>query len=173
MMSKVSDLSGGDASRTASGNGSMSANLTRRSFLHHAGSVVALFAYGQIPTHASALPDDDAFRLAPIGEVVRHLGGTPADSNDIAVTAPDVAENGRNVPVSVTTSLSEVQAIYVLVESNPFPFAAAFSIPEGTDANISVRLKLAQSGKVIGIVRAANELFWASRYVQVTVGGCA
>jgi sulfur-oxidizing protein SoxY len=101
------------------------------------------------------------------------LGGTPADSNDIAVTAPDVAENGRNVPVSVTTSLSEVQAIYVLVESNPFPFAAAFSIPEGTDANISVRLKLAQSGKVIGIVRAANELFWASRYVQVTVGGCA
>ena len=172
-MSRFLDLSRLDSLRPAADDVSVDLFLTRRSFLQYAAAAVAFLGCGQMTAHAAVLPNDDAFRLAPLDEVIDYLGGAPADSSDVVVNAPDLAENGRNVPVSVTTSLSEVQAIYVLAESNPFPFAAAFSLPDGTDASISVRLKLAQSGKVIGVVRAANKLFWASKHVQVTVGGCA
>jgi sulfur-oxidizing protein SoxY len=149
------------------------ASLTRRSFLRSAGAAAALIACAPSRIYAVALPSDDSFRIAPTSALLERLGGVPTESEDIVLNVPDLAENGENVPVSVVASLSNVQAIYVLADTNPFPLAAAFSIPDGTDARISVRLKLAQTGKVIGVVRAANKLYWASKSVRVTVGGCS
>lgn len=147
-------------------------DLNRRSFFHHA-TVVALIGCGLIPGHAAALPGDGLFQLTRMGDVLARLGGTPAHHDEVTITTPDLAENGANVRVAVASSLAEVQDIYVLAESNPFPFAAAFSIPVGTDASVSVNLKLARSSEVFGVVRARDKLYWASKSTQVTVGGCA
>jgi len=146
--------------------------LSRRSFLQHTGAVVALIGCGLISERALALSDDGVFRLTRMTAVLEQLGGTPTESDEITLTIPELAENGANVPVSVASSLTEVGDIYVLVEANPFPFAAAFSIPAGTEAKVAVNLKLGQSSQVIGVVRAANKLYWTSKYAKVTVGGC-
>lgn len=151
--------------------------VSRRLFLRYTPTVVALIASGVLPGQAGALinglPNDDAFRLAPMSEVLQHLGGTPVQHDEVSITIPDLVENGSNVRVNVASTLAEVAAIYVLVEANPFPFAAAFSIPAGTDASVGVNLKLAQSSLVAAVVRAADGLFWASKYAQVTIGGCS
>lgn len=147
--------------------------LSRRSFLQYTSGSFALLAFGLLSGDASALPGRDVFSLTSMSAVLERLGGIPTDQDEIGITVPDVAENGASVPVTVASSLNDVQELYVLVESNPYPFAAAFSIPFGTDARISVNLKLAQSSQVIGVVRAANKLFWSSKHVQVAVGGCA
>jgi sulfur-oxidizing protein SoxY len=149
------------------------ADLNRRSFIQRSSAVTALMGCGLIPRHAGALPDDEIFRLTRMGDVLERLGGMPVDHDEITLTVPDLAENGANVRVSVESSLTGVQEIYVLAESNPFPFAVGFSIPVGTDASVGVNLKLAQSGDVIGVVRAQNKLYWRSQRTQVTVGGCA
>lgn len=151
--------------------------LSRRSLLRSTPTVIALFASALLPGRADALinrlPNDAAFRLTPMSEVLQHLGGTPVRHDEVTITIPDLVEDGANVRVNVASTLAEVAAMYVLVEANPFPFAAAFSIPSGTDASVGVNLKLAQSSEVIAVVRAADRLFWASKYAQVTVGGCS
>jgi sulfur-oxidizing protein SoxY len=149
------------------------ADQNRRSFCQYAAVAVALIGCGLIPDDAAALPDDDAFHLTRMGDVLERLGGIPVDNDEISITAPHLAENGANVRVSVESSLAGVQDIYVLAESNPFPFAVAFSIPVGTDASVAVNLKLAQSSAVVGVVRARNKLYWKSKRIQVTVGGCS
>jgi sulfur-oxidizing protein SoxY len=148
-------------------------DLNRRCFIGHAGVVIALIGCGLLPDSAAALPDDGVFKLSRMSDVLERLGGIPTDHDEITITVPDLSENGANVRVSVASSLVDVQDIYVLAESNPFPFAAAFSIPVGTDASVAVNLKLAQSSEVIGVVRARDKLYWTSKYTQVTVGGCA
>ena len=149
------------------------AHLNRRSFFRHSSAFIALIGCGLLPDQAAAMPDDSVFQLTRMSDVLERLGGMPAEHDEITITIPDLAENGANVRVAVASSLTEVQDIYVLVESNPFPFAAAFSIPVGTDASVAVNLKLAQSSEVIGLVRARNALYWTSKFTQVTVGGCA
>jgi sulfur-oxidizing protein SoxY len=144
--------------------------LTRRSFLQHTSAVVALIGCGLLSEISQA--DDGVFRLTQMSAILERLGGTPTEHDKIALTIPELAEDGANVPVSVASSLAEVEDIYVLVEANPFPFAAAFSIPAGTAAKVAVNLKLAQSSQVIGVVRAANKLYWTSKFAKVTVGGC-
>jgi len=146
--------------------------LSRRSFLQHTSAVFALIGCGLLSEQAIAQADDGVFRLTQMSAILEQLGGTPTEHDKIALTIPELAEDGANVPVSVASSLAEVEDIYVLVEANPFPFAAAFSIPAGTAAKVAVNLKLAQSSQVIGVVRAANKLYWTSKFAKVTVGGC-
>jgi sulfur-oxidizing protein SoxY len=64
------------------------------------------------------------------------------------------------------------QAVYILVEKNPNIIAAGFNIPAGTEANVSTRIKMGQSSNVIGLVKANNQYYMASKEVKVTLGGC-
>ena len=97
----------------------------------------------------------------------------PQVSKLISFELPQVAENGALVPISVSSQLGGTQDILILVDGNPQPVAACFSIPDGTEAYASIRIRLAQSGTVYVVVRTEEGLFSAARAIQVTVGGCA
>ena len=60
----------------------------------------------------------------------------------------------------------------LLVEKNPNMVAAGFTIPAGTEANVSTRIKMGQSSNIVGLVKANNQFFMASKEVKVTLGGC-
>ena len=61
-----------------------------------------------------------AFEAKTLDETVKALGGPPpAQSADISITAPDIAENGAVVPVGVTSKIPNTQNVYILVEKNP------------------------------------------------------
>ena len=101
------------------------------------------------------------------------LGGSGVtESKDIAITVPDIAENGAVVPVAIASQVAGTQSIYILVEKNPNTLAAGFAIPQGTEPSISTRVKMAQTSNVIAVVKANNQYFVASKEVKVTLGGC-
>jgi sulfur-oxidizing protein SoxY len=114
-----------------------------------------------------------AFEAKNLAEAVKALGGSAvAESKDITITGPDIAENGAVVPVGVASKVPGTQAVYILVEKNPSLLAAGFNIPAGTEANVSTRIKMGQSSNVVGLVKANDKWFMASKEVKVTLGGC-
>jgi sulfur-oxidizing protein SoxY len=116
---------------------------------------------------------DDAFKQKDDKEAIRLLYGRKAEPSDqIKLDAPEIAENGAVVPISVTTSLAEVTSIAFVVPENPNVLAAYYRIPSGTLPNIANRLKMAKTSNVMVIVEAGGKLYSAAREVKVTVGGC-
>jgi sulfur-oxidizing protein SoxY len=153
--------------------------VTRRLVLRGAGSV-ALAGLGVVvlpaPSVFAAANDkypEDAFKQKDNKEAIRLLYGRNAEPSDkIKLDAPEIAENGAVVPISVSTTLADVTSIAFVVPENPNVLAAYYKIPQGTMPNVANRLKMAKTSNVTVIVEAGGKLFSASKEVKVTVGGC-
>ena len=152
---------------------------TRRLILQGAGSV-ARVGLGNIPFGlASALAaandkyPEDAFKAKGDADAIKALYGKTAEPSDkVKLDAPEIAENGAVVPISVSTSLADVTTIAFVVPENPNVLAAYYKIPQGTMPNVANRLKMAKTSNVIVIVESGGKLFSATKEVKVTVGGC-
>ena len=152
---------------------------TRRLILQGAG-VVALVGLGNIgfglaPALAAANDKypDDAFKQKSDADAIKSLYGKTAEASDkVKLDAPEIAENGAVVPVSVATTLDNVTSIAFFVSENPNALAASYRIPPGTLPSVANRLKMQKTSNVIAIVEAGGKLFSATKEVKVTVGGC-
>jgi sulfur-oxidizing protein SoxY len=146
----------------------------RRALLQQGGAFTALAACGLLlGREVQAAEDELVFGAASMKEALEALGSVPTSASQIVLTAPDRAENGAIVPVTVESRLPGTQDIFIVVEANPNPMVVRFTVPEGTDPWVSTRIKVAESSKVYAIVRADGRLYSVSRDTQVTVGGCA
>jgi sulfur-oxidizing protein SoxY len=150
---------------------------TRRLILK--GSVtVALTGFGNLPLGFALAAANDkypegAFTAKNEADAIRLLYGRSAEPSDkIKLEAPEIAENGAVVPISVSAGLAEVTSIALLVSENPNTLAAFYKIPAGTLPSVANRLKMAKTSSVIAIVEADGKLYSATREVKVTVGGC-
>jgi len=94
------------------------------------------------------------------------------DSSVIKVKAPDIAENGAVVSVTVTTSLPNVESISVFVPVNTYPLSASYTMSQATDSMITGRIKMAKTSDVVAVVKAGGKLYTAKKPVKVTLGGC-
>ena len=145
---------------------------SRRDVLKQGGVLAALVGCGLLTTReAQAMVDASAFDLKTLDEALKALGGRPAESKDITLNAPDIAENGAVVPISISSNLAKTQEIYIVIEKNPFPLAAGFVIAEGTEPFISTRVKMGQSSNVYAVVKADGKLFSTFKETKVTLGG--
>jgi sulfur-oxidizing protein SoxY len=152
---------------------------TRRLMLQGAASI-ALAGLGGIPfglASAFAAANDkypeDAFKAKGEADAIKSLYGKTAEPSDkVKLDAPEIAENGAVVPISVTTTLADVTSISFLVSENPNALAASYQIPPGTMPSVANRLKMAKTSNVIAIVEAGGKLYSATKEVKVTVGGC-
>jgi len=93
-------------------------------------------------------------------------------SSDIKIKAPDIAENGAVVPITVSTGIKGVETISIFVEKNPQPMTAQFTLAKNTDGFVSTRVKMGKTSKLNVIVKAGGKLHMASKEVKVTIGGC-
>ncbi len=115
----------------------------------------------------------DAFKQKSEADALKALYGRSAEASDkINLDAPEIAENGAVVPIAVASTLPKVTGIAILVLENPFTLAAAYKIPEGTQAAVASRLKMAKTSKVVAVVESDGKLYSAAKEVKVTVGGC-
>jgi sulfur-oxidizing protein SoxY len=154
-------------------------SATRRLILKGA-ATVALIGPGNIPlgfAAAFAAANDkypeDAFKAKSDADAIKSLYGKTAEPSDkVKLDAPEIAENGSVVPISVTTTLADVTSISFLVSENPNALAASYKIPAGTLASVANRLKMAKTSNVTAIVEAGGKLYSATKEVKVTVGGC-
>ena len=100
-----------------------------------------------------------AFEGKTVQDAFKALGaGSPANSTDIVMKAPDIAENGAVVPIGVESRIPGTESIAVLVEKNPNPLAAAFDIPAGTELAVTTRVKMAETSDVYALVKAQRQV---------------
>jgi sulfur-oxidizing protein SoxY len=147
---------------------------TRRQFLGLAGSAAVLgVAPVVIVRPAEATPVTLA---AAIGNVV---GEAVVRTGKVKLEIPPLVENGNTVPmtVSVATPMTPddyVKSIHVFNEKNPQPNIGNFYLgPRAGRAQVSTRIRLADSQKIVAIARLSDGSFWsASVDVVVTLAAC-
>ena len=148
---------------------------TRRDMLARSATVAGLLASaGLLPQAAQAAWAQAAFEAKTLADAVKALGGgAPAESKDVTITGPDIAENGAVVPVGAASALPGVKRLLLLVEKNPSVLAAVFDVSDSVEANFSTRVKMGQSSNVIAVAMMADgKVLYAQKEIKVTLGGC-
>ena len=153
-------------------------NPMRRTFLKLAGAAGTLalaIGTGLLRTGEAlaATWNKAGFESKGLADALKSLGAaSPAESKDIIITAPDIAENGAVVPIAVTSRIPNTQSISIIAEKNPFPLSSTFDIANGAEGYISTRLKMAETSNVRAVVKADGKFFYAVKEVKITIGGC-
>jgi sulfur-oxidizing protein SoxY len=149
-------------------------NSSRRQFLTLAGGAAVM---GAIPivtvTPAEATP-------AMLASAIRNVVGTATiQTGKVKIDVPPLVENGNTVPLTVTvtsptTENDYVKSIHVFNEKNPQPNVGNFYLgPRAGRAQISTRIRLADTQKIVAIARLSDGSFWSvSADVVVTLAAC-
>jgi len=145
-------------------------NLNRRKLLVRSLGVASLFGASQ----AFAKPEDVAAAIKTLaGDATVGTGG------GLSLNAPEIAENGNSVPISVTvdspmTADSYVESISLFAEGNPLPEVITFNFtPASGEAFASTRMRLARTQNVVAVAKMSDgSVVSDTRNVKVTIGGC-
>ena len=145
---------------------------SRRDLLQQTSLLAILVGCGMLTSREARAADAAGFDAKTLDDALKALGSKPADSKEITIISPDIAENGAVVPIAVSSALAKTQEIYILVEKNPFPLAASFAFPDGTEPYVATRAKMGQSSNVYAVVKADGKLYSTFKETKVTLGGC-
>ena len=144
---------------------------TRRQFLATAGGAATTVFVSM--RHANATPASMASAIRQItGEAVVQAGKVQLD-------VPPLVENGNTVSLTVSvtspmTAADHVKSIHIFNEKNPQPNVVAFHLgPRAGRAQVSTRIRLADSQTVIAIARMSDGSLWSAKAdVIVTLAAC-
>lgn len=152
--------------------------MNRRIFLKGtlAGSAMAAAVGAGLVTPSRVLANwpEDAMLSESVDEALNSLFGSSSleESGDVELTAPDIAENGAVVPITVETGMDNVDSVSIMVEGAGSPVAGHYELTSNAHPMISTRIKMGETADVLGVVRANGTTYVARREVKVTVGGC-
>src|SRR5437763_3645979 len=143
---------------------------TRREFFALAGGA-AMLAVTLRPAEATP---------AMLASAIRNVvGAEPVKIGKVKLEIPPLVENGNTVPMTVSVESpmaaeDHVRSIHVFNEKNPQPNIGNFYLsPQPGRAQVSTRIRLADSQKVVAIAKLSDGTFWsASVDVVVTLAAC-
>jgi len=147
--------------------------LTRRNLLGLTAGAAAFAVAGAriTPAFASVEETDKS--------IMDFTGGTAPAEGKITLTAPEIAENGNTVPVTVTVDSAMsgddlVQSIIIFADGNPNPAVATFHFSELSGAALATtRIRLAKTQNVVAVAKMKDgSVFIDKKQVKVTIGGC-
>jgi sulfur-oxidizing protein SoxY len=149
-------------------------NLKRRAWIQISARLMGLLSVSALPLSPWAAYNKSAFDAKSVLEAIKEMGANSfKESKEISFNAPDYAENGASVPLSISTSLFGVKKILLLVEKNPATLVAAFEVSEFIEPNFSTRIKMSQTSDVYGVaILSDGKAFFTKKEVKVTIGGC-
>ncbi|MFK4509198.1 SoxY-related AACIE arm protein [Bradyrhizobium daqingense] len=147
---------------------------TRRRFLSLAGGMTAA---GAIPiVTLRPVEATPAMLTAAIRNVV---GEAQLRTGKVKLDIPPLVENGNTVPMTVSvaspmTADDYVKSIHIFNEKNPQPNIGNFHLgPAAGRAQVSTRIRLADTQKVVAIARLSDDTFWqVATEVVVTLAAC-
>ncbi len=122
---------------------------------------------------AEASPESAAAALKAI------RGEAPVREGKVTLDIPPIAENGNSVPLTVSvespmSAAEHVRSIHILTEENPLPNVAHIYLgPRAGKAQVSTRIRLSKSQKVIAVAALSDGSFWSgSAEVVITLAAC-
>jgi len=126
------------------------------------------------PVRALAAWPQKAFDAENVNAALDGLAGSTevTESSDIKLKAPDIAENGAVVPITVETSLPGVESISIITEQNPAPLSASYDLGPRALGYVSTRIKMGETSNVMALVKSEGKLYSAVKEIKVTIGGC-
>jgi sulfur-oxidizing protein SoxY len=134
---------------------------------------VAFAAGLLLPLRALAAWNKEAFGAKTAAEALKSLGiAASAESKEVVIDAPQIAENGAVVPVEITSNVPGTKSISIVIEKNPFPLTAKFDFAEGAVPFVKVNVKVGESSFVRALAEAGGKFYSSSREIKVTIGGC-
>jgi len=148
---------------------------TRRRFLALTGSTAVI---GALPVAISVRPAEATPET--MASAIRTVtGGANVQNGKVKLEIPPLVENGNSVPmtVSVTSPMTAndyVKSIHVFNEKNPQPNLGNFYLkPNAGRAQVSTRVRLADTQKIIAIAKLSDGSFWSTTAdVVVTLAAC-
>ncbi len=149
--------------------------MNRRNFLGL--GLGAVVAASVAPTTLSAInfreTKPKAWDAKKVDGALKEVFGTSTTtkSKKVKLKAPDIAENGAVIPVTVSSKLAGSK-VAILQDANPESLVAVFTVPKGGIIDYSIRIKMQKTGNVTVIVEEGGKLYSASKLVKVTIGGC-
>ena len=147
---------------------------TRRQALKLAAAgVLTLVGGGLLARSAGATPETTAQKLTEIAK------GAAVQAGAIDVKLPEIAEDGSQVPITISTDGpmpdgSPVRTIHVLAEKNPLPLVISFNLtPLLANTTVNTRIRLAETQDVVvAAVSEKGAVYTTRKTVKVTIGGC-
>ena len=135
-------------------------SFSRRDTLALGAGAVALSV---LPLRVGAAADD---------VIAEFTGGAEIGEGGVTLTAPEIAENGNTVPVSIDAP--GAAEVMIVAAGNPNPNVATFKFGElAGSQSASTRIRLAGTQDVMAIAKMPDGSFTqASQTVKVTIGGC-
>ena len=152
--------------------------ITRRTFVQAAvtSTVVStsLTAGLLIPRGVQGALPRQTFMSGSQADAIRLVLGTDQSALDAAVDleVTGMAEMGDLVPLSVSTTLPDVESITIVADQNPNPIIAHYRISSQLEPYIATRVRLAQSGDVHALAKAGGTVHRATKHVEIGIGGC-
>jgi len=111
--------------------------------------------------------------------VAAFAAGAPVRTGKVAIDVAPLVENGNTVPLTVSVDSpmsadSFVQTIAIFNELNPLADVARFHLgPRAGRATVSLRIRLADSQKIVAVARLSDGSLWShTAEVIVTLAGC-
>jgi len=147
---------------------------TRRQTLKQSAVVAGLLATAGFPQFARAAFNKVAFEAKSVPDATKAAGAASlAESKDVTITGPDIAENGAVVPLTLSTSMAGVKQLLLLVDKNPAVLVALFHVSDSVEATFSTRAKMGQTSDAYAVaIMADGKAFFAKKEIKVTLGGC-
>lgn len=147
--------------------------LSRRSMLALAAGSAAVPLLHLLPGAANAATEEIDRLMADFA------GGQEPQSGKLTLTAPEIAENGNTVPISIEvdsamTDGDLVESVVIFADGNPRPEVATFHFTALSGAAAATtRMRLARTQNVIAMARMADgSVYMDKKEVKVTIGGC-
>ncbi|MGB5216510.1 MAG: thiosulfate oxidation carrier protein SoxY [Anderseniella sp.] len=147
--------------------------LDRRQVLGLTAGAAVLAVSGIRVNPASAAAEETKKR------VMEFSGGKEPASGKITLKAPEIAENGNTVPISVSVESAMsgddvVESVIILAEGNPNPAVATFHFTElSGEASATTRMRLAKTQNVVAVAKMKDgSVYSDTKLVKVTIGGC-
>lgn len=101
-----------------------------------------------------------------------NASGKAENGGEVKLIAPEIAENGGVVPITIQSDLTDIESLILIAEENPRSLVATFTLSKYTSMPISTRIKLGKTQNVVVLAKAQGKLYTASKQIKVTVGGC-
>jgi sulfur-oxidizing protein SoxY len=146
---------------------------SRRQFLAISVSTAIMSAVPGLADPAQATPDMLASAIRDV------VGGSVVHTGKVKLEVPPLVENGNTVPITVSvvspmTEADHVKSIHIFNEKNPQPNVGNFYLGvRAGRAQISTRIRLADSQKIVAIAKLSDGSFWStSADVVVTLAAC-